>query len=155
MINKDIGFVLLNISENSYYDNIFKNIKKFIDHNPYQSITIFSSSQNKVETHNVPILHISHAKFFSGDLVLFDIPSIILTENFTNINNRYLYAQDIPWSAEPSINFREWSSIYYQNNLKLIACNSSVYDIYNICWKTPSGIAENFDYDKLYQIIKE
>ena len=101
----------------------------------------------------MPILHISQAKFFRGDLVLFDIPSIILTETFTNINNRYLYAQDIPWSQEASINYREWHSLYNQNNLNIIAGNSSLYDIYNICWKTPLGSVENFNYDRLSEII--
>lgn len=151
--NKDIGFVLINIQNNDFYEQVFKTIARFIDNRPYNQVVVFSSSMNKIDTHNVPILHLSHGKFFYGDLVLFDIPSIIMTEKFTNINNRYLYAQDIPWGKSSAINYNEWKSIYYQNNLSIIASNNNLYDIYNICWKEPIGISENFDYDQLCKII--
>ena len=151
---EDIGFVLINIDNSTVSNILFDTISKFVNNNPYGQTIIFSSKCDKIDTKNIPILHLSHAKFFSGKLVLIDIPSLIITKSFSNYTNKYFYAIDVPWTNNAQANYSQWKSLFDDTSLNIIASNKSIYDLYDICWKTPLGIAENFEYEKLYQIIK-
>lgn len=150
----DIGFILTNIDNGPISEIIFDTINKFVLNNSYGQTIIFSSKCDKIDTKNIPILHISHAKFFSGSLVLIDVPSLVVTKNFTNYTKKYLYALDIPWANNPQASYSQWKLLFNDSDLNIIAANEHIYNLYEICWKKPLGIAENFDYEKLYSIIK-
>lgn len=151
--NKDTGFVISQLTNDKTYDIILSSIEKFIQNNPFDQIVIFNSFTDRIDTKNIPILHLSHAQFFYGNLVLFDLLSVLLSNNFPNINKRYLYATDIPWYNAPSTPYSEWIKLYSSNNLNIITPNRQLFDIYQLMWKKPIGIAENFDYEQLQNIL--
>jgi len=151
--NKDIGFLLIKMNNDSTYNRILKTISDFILNNPYNQYVIFNSFSDKIDTINVPILHINQAKFFYGDLFVFDFISCLLTQNFPNLSNRYLYTKDLFWTADPGNSYNEWESILMKDNLNIITHNKYVHDIYDMCWKKPMGISENFTYEELKNIL--
>lgn len=150
---KDNGFVLIKIDNSTIYSNIFDTILSFIKDNPYSQNIIFNSFSEKIDNSKIPILHLNQAKFFYGNIFVFDFISLILTKKFPNIYKKYFYAQDIPWESVPNTNYQELCSFLLNNDVEIIAKNQYIYDIYNICWKKPIGISENFDYESLKQII--
>lgn len=153
MINSDIGFLLIKIDNDPAYDNILQTIKEFEQNNPYNQVVIFNSSCTKINTYNLPILHLSQAQLFYGSLVIFDLPSIILTKNFPNLTKRILYANSAPWETTPQSNHEEWASLYNQTSLDIVTSTQHLYNIYNICWKQPIGISEAFNYDTFSKFV--
>ena len=149
----DIGFIFLDINNNEISDIVFNTVSEFANNNPFGQTIIFSSKCDKIDTRNIPILHLSHSKFFDGDLVLLDIPSLIITKSFTNYQKKYFYALDIPWLNNLTTNYTRWRELIGDQSLNIIASNQDVYDLYDTCWKKPLGIAENFNYEKLHGII--
>lgn len=150
---RNIGFVLPKLSNHVFFTDLFKTIHEFIEENPFDQIVIFNSFSEITQPLNIPIFHLSHAQFFTGDLFLFDIISAILTKSFPRANNRYIYAQDVPWMTNPGVAYSEWLEIYGQDNLEIIAKNKDLYDLYHKCWKKPKGISESFKYEEIAQII--
>lgn len=153
MIKYNIGFMLLSINNDSYHDNIFQNIKQLINKNSYSNICIFSSNCDKVDTYNIPILHLSHSKFFYGCLWMFDIPSLLIAKNFSNIKQKILYVKDTPWMNQKNSLYKEWRDIYTED-VEFVASDQSTYDIYDICWKTPLTIMKNFNHEEIQNIIQ-
>ena len=150
---RNIGFVLPKLSNHVFFTDLFQTIHEFIEENPFDQIVIFNSFSEITQPLNIPIFHLSHAQFFTGDLFLFDIISAILTKSFPRANNRYLYAQDVPWMTNPGVAYSEWLEIYGQDNLEIIAKNKDLHDLYHKCWKKPKGISESFKYEEIAQII--
>lgn len=153
MLKNSLGFVLLNIENSSYYETIFSNINLLIKNNPFTNIVIFNSRCDRLSTLNVPILHINHAKFFNGDLWLFDIASLIITKNFTNINKKILYCDNIPWIKNRNANYSEWQNIF-NNNIQFVTTSQYLSDIYSICWTKPLAVMESFDHEKIQHILQ-
>lgn len=149
---EDLGFLILDIDNNLNTNVIFNTIKKFIKDKPYDQVVLFNSRSIRAHTQNVPILHLSHAKFFTGKLIVFDTPSLIISKTFTNISNKYFYATHTPWIGS-SNHYNQWKSLLGDDSLKIIANNQLMYDLYDICWNKPIGIVENFDYESLRKII--
>lgn len=152
-MNKNIGFILINLLNDVTYDHILQQIKKFEQNNIFGHTVIFNSFCNKVETYQLPILHLSQAQFFEGSVFIFDLPSILMTSKFPNYNKRILYTNNIPWMQNPKSFYAEWESLYQQNNLDILVTNQNLYDAYSLCWKKPIGIAEVFSYEQLSKFI--
>lgn len=153
MLKNSLGFVILNIDNSEYYDIIFENINLLIKNNPFTNIVVFSSNCDRLSTLNVPVLHINHAKFFNGDLWLFDMVSLIICKNFTNIKRKIFYCNDIPWIKNRNNNYEEWKKIY-DDNIQFVAGNKYLFDIYSICWTTPVDIMETFNHEKIQHILQ-
>ena len=152
-MKEDTGFILLKITNNTTNDVIFKSISNFIKDNPYQQICIFNSSNDRISNELVPIVHLNQAKFFDGNLVVFDTMSLLFAKNFPNIKTIFMYASDIFWSKNSYSSYKNIESIFKLSNLEFIASNQETYDVYQTCWKKPIGICENFNYEKLKKLI--
>lgn len=151
MIN-DLGFLIFSIENNRMFDEILLCIKKYIDNFPYKQVTIFNSVCEKIDTKNIPLLHIKQAKFFDGDIFVFDLIGLMLIKNFPNIKNKYYFASNIPWE-QTDLTFTQWSEIFNQPNLNIIAHNKNIYNVFDITWKKPLGISETFNYESLSKIL--
>jgi hypothetical protein len=148
----DLGMMCIKLDNGITSNSILKTGKSLIDNNPYSQICVFNSYSEVVNNHSVPILHLSQAKFFNGNLIVFDIPSLILSKSFVNISNIFYYAHDIPWTQH-SVPFKYWLNIFDSENLNIIAKNQQIYDIYDICWKKPIGISEDFSYETIKDLL--
>jgi hypothetical protein len=151
--NNSLGFILLNIQNNELYDQLLQQIANLIKNNPYYNIVIFTNNSDIIATHNVPILHLNHAKFFNGNLWLFDLVSVILTQKFTNFNKRIFYVNDMPWIKNRKNSYYEWNKIY-NSDIDFVCSNQYLYDIYNVCWKKPLDVMESFNHEKVQSIIR-
>jgi hypothetical protein len=152
-MNNDIGFILIKLQNDPIHDNILRTAKEIEKNNIYGQTVIFNSFSEKVETHNLPILHISQAQFFNGKIFIFDLPSIILTEKFPNITRRILYTNSSPWTISTNTQYKEWKSIYNQESLDILSGSKMIDDIYNICWKKTIGISERFSYEEIKEYL--
>jgi hypothetical protein len=152
MLKNRVGFLLFNIDNSEAYEIILYTISKLIKANYYSDIVIFTNNCDKIHTYNIPMLHINHAKFFNGDLWLFDITGLIFSKNFTNLNKRILYVNDIPWIKNRNNNYNEWTKLYLDTDF--VTSNEYLYDIYNLCWKKPLDIMENFNHEKIQHILQ-
>lgn len=153
MINDDVGFLLIKLDNDPIYDSILQTIKEFENNNPYHQTIIFNSHCARINTYNLPILHLSQAQLFYGSLVIFDLQSIILTKNFPNLTKRVLYANSAPWEKAPQSHYKEWNSLYNQPSLDIVTSTQHLYNIYNICWKKPIGISEAFSYETFSKFV--
>jgi hypothetical protein len=151
-MTEDLGIICIRLENTNTSDSILKTAKSLIDNNPYAQVCVFNSYSDVVQNHSVPLLHISQAKFFNGNLIIFDIPSLILSKNFINVSNRFYYAHETPWT-EHTMPFKYWSELFDADNLNIIAKNSYLYDIYDICWKKPIGISEDFSYETIKDLL--
>jgi len=150
---KDAGFILAKVNHGPIYTNVFSTINKLSDNSPYNQYVVFSSNVERTETNKVPILHLNQSKFFYGNLFLFDFMSVLLTQNFPNIHKRFLYLDSVPWATSPQANFADLKRIFDSPNLEIIAGNSFVNSVCDICWKKPLFVAENFDYEAIKTVL--
>lgn len=151
-MNNDIGFVVVSLDNNYTSKMLCSTISAFISNMANRQICIFNSYCEKIDTQNIPMLHISQAKFFNGDLVLFDIPCLLLSKQFPLIKKKYFYAQNSPWTDIPE-SYSSWKELFGQDNLNVIAKNKYLYDLYNIVWQNAIGTSENFSYEQVSQFI--
>jgi hypothetical protein len=152
-MNKNIGFILIKLQNTTTHDKILQTIKQIEDDNIYGQTIIFNSYSERIETYNLPVLHLSQAQFFHGKLIIFDLASILLTQKFPNIDKRLMYTNSLPWVTSNSTMYEEWKSLYFQDNLDFIVDSQATYDIYNTCWKQPLGIVEGFEYEKIKEYL--
>lgn len=153
LTEQDYGFVCLKLDNSLISSKILKSIEDISINNPYSQICVFNSLNQRTDNIKVPILHLNQSKFFYGNLFLFDIQSAIISKSFPNIHKRYYYATDIPWEKNTSGDYREWKEIFDQKNIEIVAQNQHIHDIYEICWKKPILIAEDFTYENLKKIL--
>lgn len=149
---KDIGFLIPVLENNKACDIICETISSLITNRPSQQICIFNSYCEKLNTNNIPIVHINQAKFFKGSLVVFDLHCLELSASFPLVSNIYYYAQNIPWSNNQS-HYQQWKQLFDKDNLKVISANKYIYDIYNIVWSNSIGISEVFNYETISKLI--
>ena len=152
-MKKDTGFILLKINNNPTNNLVFDCISKFIDNNPYNQICVFNSVNDRLCDNKVPILHLNQAKFFYGNLVVFDTMSLLFAKNFPNINNIFMYASSVFWSDKSYSRYLNIEELFNLKNIEFIAANQNMNDIFESCWKKPIGICENFNYESLKTII--
>lgn len=152
-MKKDIGFILIKLMNDPISDKILSTINNMSKEDPFRQYIVFNSYCELINTHNVPILHLNQSKFFFGDLVLFDVVSLLLAKNFPNINQKYFYATDLPWTKSPESSFSEWKRLLCDPQVSIIAHNQFIADAYDICWKKPIGISENFSYEEVRNLI--
>lgn len=151
-MSRDIGFVIVSLDNNHTSTILCNTISSFIKNRRNRQISIFNSYCERIDTMSIPMLHISQAKFFDGDLVFFDIPCLLLSRHFPLVKNKYFYAQNAPWSEIPE-SYSSWKQLFEQENLNIIAKNKYLYDLYNIVWKNAIGTSENFSYEQISQLV--
>lgn len=134
----DIGFYLLNINDAKF--SILEAINNLCIKRPYDNIIIFNN-ENKTINHDIPkyyFLHINQAKYFSGPLFIFDVKSTLLTKTFPGPKKQILWVTNPEWSNDPSVSYAFWYNIYMANNIDLVTSDTQLWDIIDLCWKTPS-----------------
>ena len=151
-MQSDLGFFAITLENNTIHDNMCSLIEKYIFNNKNSQIVIFNHYCEKINTNNIPLLPLSYAKYYTGDIVVFDIPYLILASNSINSKNIYYYAQNIPWKISYN-NYSDWERIFRNKKIKVISANQYIHDIYNIVWNNSVGISEDINYEKFCQFI--
>lgn len=152
MSHQDFGVIQLKLTNAVDHDKTLSTIHDFISQRPESHIVVFNSYSDIINNHNVPILHINQGKFFYGRIIVFDIESLKLALNFVNMSEIVYYANTIPWE-KTSEKFLYWYNLFSQDNLKIVAANESIYNLFSIGFKTPVSIASEFTYEAFKHII--
>lgn len=152
-MNNDIGFFAMTLENNAFHNTICELVAGYIKHNPQNQIVIFNQYSEKIDTHDIPILPLSYSKFYNGDLITFDIASLLLSVNSISANNIYFYAQNIPWQISYN-KYNEWKNIFGNKKINVIANNEYIHNIYNIAWNNSIGVCEDLTYEKFSKFIR-
>lgn len=148
----DLGFFAITLENNPLHEQICRTIIDYIRYNPNNQIVLFNQYSEKIDTKHIPILPISHSKYYTGKLVTFDIQSLLIATSSIKAEMVYYYTQSIPW--EMSYNsYCNWKKIFDHKKLKVITHNKYLYDIYNIVWNNAIGVCEEISYEKFSQFI--
>lgn len=152
-MTEDLGFLLLSIDNSPSCNAIFNLAQQIIQNNPYKQICVFNSVNNRINKNMVPVLHLNQAKFFHGNLFVFDTLSLIFARQFPNIKKILFYTTDYFWSGNSYGDYKDAKELFTTDNLEFISNSEQMCDIYEICWKKPIGISKEFNYDSIKNFI--
>jgi hypothetical protein len=152
MIKNDLGFILPMLEANEFTNNICNTAHRLINANQQKQVIIFNNDSTVIDLYGIPLMPVSYAKYFRGDLFVFDLSSLLVTINFPSATNVYFYATNTPWVNSYS-NYMAWSKIFNNNRLKVISSNQYLHDIYTITWNNSLGIMEKFSYEQINQYL--
>lgn len=150
--NKDLGIITYSIYPDMLGSSQMELIRDCSIHNPYNQYVIFTSYSQIINTTKSPILHLSHSKFFEGNLLVFDLDSLKLAQQCIKKSLVYFYSSNIPW-AKNIRNYQYWHGLFLDDNTKIIAASQEIFDIYSIAWKKPICIKEQITYESFKDII--
>tara|TARA_B100000085_G_C18385779_1_gene448307 strand:- start:287 stop:763 length:477 start_codon:yes stop_codon:yes gene_type:complete len=153
----NIGFYLLDVvANNTQHQDILKSINELCKLRPYDNIVLFNNKFDAIDMdHKYYTLHISEAKYFKGILFVFDIKSAMLTKTFPAPKKQLLYLTEPEWASKKQIPYTFWSSIYNNNDFELISSNEDLYELCNICWKTPIDNIEKLNGDMINNLVQK
>lgn len=147
---KNLGFIVLHI-DSKISDTILQSINK-LNTKINKKIVIFNSYNNS-DNYNIPILHINQSKFFHGDIVVFDVVSLLIAISCYKLRNIYYYAYNIPWMVDQATDYKFWSKLLDNNKVKIITQNQEIYNAFDRVWKTPISIAQEISSDEFAKIL--
>lgn len=153
MIKNDIGFVIPSLTNDQRSSSLCDIINALIIKNKSIQFCIFNQYCDLIDCKNVPLIAMSHARYFNGDLFVLDFPSLVITTNFPNIKNIYYFTNSMPW-AEQYNEYNVWKKIFNKSNIKVFSTNESVCDIYNIVWENETKLIKEINYETITSIIR-
>lgn len=148
----DLGIISIKISNDEETKNLVDLAKIYYGNHPYSQVCFFNSFNEIISSENIPILHLSQAKFFYGNLLVTDTKSLELCVDFPNIHKIIFYTSGVPWLQEKK-HYKEWENIFYRDNLTIIAQNQEISDIFEICYKKPQCFSERLTYETIQKCI--
>lgn len=152
-MKKNIGFLLPKL-ETEIHAKIVNHISMLIDNNPDKQILIFCSTAKLGFPPNVPVLHINEAKYFDGEIFVFDMLSALIVKNFKTQSKKYFWiGNNIPWKSNPLDNCKTYSDIFNDKSISFIVSDEHTKDIYSICFQEPAFILKEFNHENLQRIV--
>jgi len=150
-MKNDLGIIV----DTDLYGQYKNLIVEIISKNLYNQVVLFSIEPINISDKFIPILPIMQAKFFEGNLLVFNIESVNMCKDFINIQNIFLYTNNIFWIKTPHINHFVLKDIYQNiSNLKVITSSQEVADTYQSVWTTQCIIINGeLNYDKISNIL--
>jgi|688.fasta_scaffold207150_2 hypothetical protein len=149
----DLGFFAITLENIQLHEKLCDTLGSYIKNHPKQHIVLFNQYSEKIDTKNIPILPLSHSKYFDGSLVVFDIQSLLIAEGSIKCKNLYFYAQNIPWQISYS-HYSDWKNIMKHDKLKVIANSTYLHEIYNMVWNNSIGICEDINYEQFSKFVQ-
>lgn len=153
----DIGFYLLDIeATNKKHKTILESINSLCDLRPYDNIVLFNNKMNNVDLdHKYYVLHMSQAKYFKGYLFLFDMRSSMVTQQFPAPKKQIMFIDNNDWSSKADVPYVFWEKTYLNDNFEFVANNKELYDIFELCWKKPLSIINDYNYRGIDEILRK
>lgn len=153
----DIGFYLLDIeATNKKHKTILESINSLCDLRPYDNIVLFNNKMNNVDLdHKYYVLHMSQAKYFKGYLFLFDMRSSMVTQQFPAPKKQIMFIDNNDWSSKTDIPYVFWEKTYLNDNFEFVANNKELYDIFDLCWKKPLSIINDYNHRGIDEILRK
>lgn len=150
--NKDLGIIAPKLLNDEKTTEIISFCKEYFSNNPYNQVCLFNSFCDRISCDNIPILHLSQAKFFYGQLIVSDIKDLDLSLSFPNVYKTLFFCSNIPWENEIR-NYKEWENIFYNEKVEIVAHNQKIYDLFSLFYKKPITTMQGLKYDKIQQYL--
>lgn len=151
----DIGFYLPNINSSNLHEVILNTINNLCKFKPNDNIVIFNNYFHYLhDNKKYYVLSANHAKYFKGVLFVFNTQDALLTQTFPSPQKQILYLTKPEWSEDPRMPYTLWYNIYMSDTFELLAANDDLYDMIDICWKTPMKKIQNFDYKDIDDVVR-
>lgn len=153
----NIGFYLLNItSNNPYQTQILDMITQLCKLRPLDNIVLFNNESDIIHSnYDYYILHINEAKYFRGILFVFDANALLLTQTFPGPNKQIFITNTPQWTTNHQIPYAVWKNIYLNENIDIITINQELYNIINMCWKSPLSYLEQLNGEEINNVIQK
>lgn len=130
-----IGFYCPKITKQESHINIVNVLNELSD--GYTNTILFNTSfELPIANRKFCILPSLGAKYFYGVLFCFDIDSLNLINSFPGPSHKFLVTDDIFWQNKQTP-ATLWSQIL-DSQTSIITLNQKTYDLYDICFKTPT-----------------
>jgi hypothetical protein len=152
MIKNDVGFVLPVINNENNSEALCKLISILIDKHRDKQFCIFNQHSYVSDTNNVPLLPMSHARYFTGDLFVMDFASLLICSNFPSTKNIYYFTNSAPWMSSYNA-YSLWNDLFSKKNLNIVTNNPEMSDIYNIIWNIKTILIKELSYESLLSIL--
>lgn len=149
---KDLGIVSITMQNNKTTTNLIKVAHEYFDNHPYNQVCFFTTNCDIIQNIMMPVLHVGHAKFFSGNILVTDLQSLELALSFINIYKIIFFATDIPWTTNKKY-YKYWENIFLDDRTNIIANNEYLYDLFSICYKKPNIISERLSYEEIAKCL--
>jgi len=91
---------------------------------------------------------------FDGPVISTNLETTSVLLSATGPTKKYFYIWDLEWMRAESFTHKDFSKIYNNENVELIARSKRHQDIIGKCWKYPSHIMNDFNHKDLIRIIK-
>lgn len=153
MIKNDVAFILPSLKNDDRSAPLCQLISMLINNHRNKQFCIFNQHCDLPNTYHVPLLPVSHARYFVGDLIVLDFPSLVLAVNFPLIKNIYFITNSMPWTTSYS-SYDLWKNIFVKDNLHIVATSDSVADIYRILWNNCNHQIKEINYESLLSILR-
>ena len=148
----DIGFYIVNCDNSEKHNTIIELINMIITNHPYDNITLFNNKYQRIDkVKKFPILHLSHAKYFRGTLVYFDMKSATLAKSFPGPSKQIFCCESLDWAGNLSNRAILWQNIYH--NMNIVTTSQKVADVLDICWTLNVKKISGFNEEEFYNVI--
>lgn len=138
-MNNEIGFYCPVVSNNTKDNLIISALNKISE--KYSTI-LFNSKYDLIDhQRKFAVLHCNQSKYFYGDLFCFDIDSVSIIKTFPGPRNKFFVSSEIFWKNK-SYPSKVWLDLI-MNDINIITYDQYMYDMYDICFKTPSYLMSN------------
>lgn len=152
MNNKDFGIVSRKLSNDSKTLELINLANDYLNKKPYSQVCFFNCISDNISNRTIPVLHLSHAKFFYGNLLVTNIKDLDLCYNFPNLNKILFFTDCVPWEKDVRY-YRDWEKLFYSTKLEIVAQNQRTYDLFKLCYKEPLIVKERLDYETIQKCL--
>lgn len=150
--HKDLGIIATKLSNDEKSNQMASFCQEYLSHHPYNQVCFFNSFCDRLSHDNIPILHLSQAKFFYGNIIVTDIKDLELCLSFPNLYKILFFCSSIPWENEIR-NYKEWENLFYNDKVQILAKNQRIYDLFKLLYKEPVIIMEGLDYEEIQKCL--
>lgn len=149
---KDLGIIVRNLLNDEKSSELILLAKNYFDNNPYNQVCFFNCVSDNISNRSIPILHLSQAKFFYGNLLVTHIKDLNLCCDFPNISKILFATSSAPWESEVR-SYKDWEKLFYNEKVNIIAQNQRTYDLFKLCYKEPLTVKERLDYETIQKCL--
>lgn len=150
----DIGFYLVDCDNSEKHNSIINLINQLVVDHPYDNIILFNNKYRRVDSaKKFPILHLSHAKYFYGTLVCFDMKSASMAKTFPGPSKQFFYCDTLDWTSHKEARAVLWNNIY--KNMNIISTDKKIADLLNICWELNIHTLPDLNAGDFYNVISK
>ena len=112
--------------------------------------------QNKIDyLRNFTIFPINEAKYYYGDMIVWDLLSLDMVHKFPNLKTIYYFqGPNIPWINNAHIPKEMWQSLFCNPKIKMITDNQQIQKIFKDTWNSDLFLLKTMTPEGLYEAIQ-